>query len=220
MAGSPSSQGGLGRSCTIHTRCGRAPVGAVAELPGAGYLRSIASPVARIVLQLASAHANLGALDVPDRTTIRGVLVSLSLQEAVTIAEGVISWSHTEGTGALTAVVLDTGGHPRVVMRDDGSEFLRVDVALGKAWGALGMGVPSRLLAEKAPHFLDAVAVTSGGRLVPVPGGVIVRRAGDIVGAVGVSGDSAEVDEKAAVHAIEAAGFQADYGQVEEWRRP
>lgn len=144
----------------------------------------------------------------------------LSLKEAVTIAEAVISWSQAEGTGSLTVVVLDPGGHPRVVMRDDGSEFLRVDVALGKAWGALGMGVPSRLLAEKAPHFLDAIAVTSGGRVVPVPGGVIVRRAGEVVGAVGVSGDTAEVDEKGAVHAIEAAGLQADYGQVEDWRRP
>jgi uncharacterized protein GlcG (DUF336 family) len=146
--------------------------------------------------------------------------VTLSLEEAVTIADGVISWSHAEETGSLTVVVLDSGGHPRVIMRDDNSEFLRVDVALGKAWGALGMGVPSRLLAEKAPHFLDAIAVTSRGRVVPVPGGVIVRRAGEIVGAVGVSGDSAEVDEKGAVHAIESAGLQADFGQVAEWRRP
>lgn len=146
--------------------------------------------------------------------------MTLSLKEATSIAESVISWSHTEGTGALTVVVLDSGGHPRVVMRDDRSEFLRVDVALGKAWGALGMGVPSRLLADKAPHFLDAIAVTSGGRVVPVPGGVLVRRDGEIVGAVGVSGDTSEVDEKGAVHGIETAGLQPDYGQVEEWRRP
>lgn len=146
--------------------------------------------------------------------------MSLSLDEAVEVARGVIGWSHEEGTGSLTVAVLDPGGHPRVVMRDDDSEFLRVDIAIGKAWGALGMGVPSRLLGEKAPHFLDAIAVTSGGRVVPVPGGVLVRRDGAIVGAVGVSGDTSEVDEKAAVHAIEAAGLQADYGQVPEWRRP
>lgn len=146
--------------------------------------------------------------------------MDLSLKEATSIAESVISWSHSEDTGSLTVVVLDSGGHPRVVMRDDRSEFLRVDVALGKAWGALGMGVPSRLLAEKAPHFLDAIAVTSGGRVVPVPGGVLVRREGEIVGAVGVSGDTAEVDEKGAVHGIESVGLQADYGQIEEWRRP
>lgn len=146
--------------------------------------------------------------------------MTLTLAEAKTIADAVLSWSHTEGTGALTVVVLDTGGHPRVVLRDDGSEFLRVDIAAGKAWGALGMGVPSRLLGEKAGQFLTAIAATSGGRVVPVAGGVLVRRQGEIVGAVGVSGDTSDTDEKGAIHGIEAAGFQADYGQVEEWRRP
>lgn len=144
----------------------------------------------------------------------------LSLEEAVQIAQEVISWSHGEGTGPLTVAVLDEGGHPRVVMRDDNSEFLRVDIAIGKAAGAVGMGVPSRLLGEKPPHFLDALTAMSGGRVVPVPGGVLVRRDGSVVGAVGVSGDTSEVDEKGAVHAIEAAGLQADYGQVDEWRRP
>lgn len=91
-------------------------------------------------------------------------------------------------------------------MRDDGSEFLRMDVALGKAWGALGMGVPSRLLGKKAPELLHALSATSGGRLVPVAGGVILRSAGEIIGAVGVSGDTAEVDEKAAVHASKQPG--------------
>lgn len=146
--------------------------------------------------------------------------MSLTLEEGLRIAHGVIEWSRDRGTGALTVAVLDAGGHPRVVLRDDASEFLRVDVAIGKAWGALGMGVPSRLLAEKAPHFLDAIAVTSGGRLVPVPGGVLVRREGTLVGAVGVSGDTSEVDEEAAVYAIEAAGLQPDYGQNPDWRRP
>jgi uncharacterized protein GlcG (DUF336 family) len=107
-----------------------------------------------------------------------------------------------------------------VLLRDDGSEFLRVDVAVGKAWGALGMGVPSRLLGEKHGPFLTAIAATSGGRIIPVPGGVIVRRDGLVVGAVGVSGDTSEVDESAAVAGIEEAGLQPDYGQVEEWRRP
>lgn len=146
--------------------------------------------------------------------------MSLSLEEATQIARTVISWSHQEGTGALTVAVLDPGGHPRVVLRDDHSEFLRVDIAVGKAWGALGMGVPTRLLAEKPGQLLNAFAATSGGRLIPVPGGVLIRRGGEIVGAVGVSGDTSEVDEQAAVHAVEAVGLEADYGQVEEWRRP
>ena len=60
----------------------------------------------------------------------------------------------------------------------------------------------------------------SGGKVVPVAGGVIIRSEGAIVGALGVSGDTSQVDEDAAVAAIEGAGFQADFGQVEEWRRP
>jgi uncharacterized protein GlcG (DUF336 family) len=85
------------------------------------------------------------------------------------------------------------------------------------------MGIPRRLLAEKAeavPVFVGALSDMSGGRVVPVPGGVIVRRQGVIAGAVGVSGDTSEVDEAAAVAAIESTGLQADHGQVEGWRRP
>ncbi len=147
----------------------------------------------------------------------------LGLEESRSIADAVLSWGRDQGTGALTVAVLDPGGHPVVVQRGDGSEFLRVDIAIGKAWGALGMGLPSRLLAEKAAHvpqFVTSLGVMSGGRVVPVPGGVLVRRDGVIAGAVGVSGDTSDVDEEAAVHAIEGIGLQADVGQVEEWRRP
>jgi uncharacterized protein GlcG (DUF336 family) len=144
----------------------------------------------------------------------------LSISEAGQIADAVLAWGREEETGALTVAVLDSGGHPVVLMRDDGSEFLRVDIAVGKAWGALGMGLPSRLLAEKHPPFLASLAAMSAGRVVPVPGGVLVRRDGTIIGAVGVSGDTSEIDERAAVHAIESAGLQPDFGQVDEWRRP
>ncbi len=147
----------------------------------------------------------------------------LSLAEADRIADGVLAWGREHETGKLTVAVLDTGGHPIVVKRDDGSEYLRVNLAIAKAWGALGMGLPSRVIAERSEHlgnFFTSLAMVSGGRLVPVAGGVIVRRDGEIVGGVGVSGDISHVDEDAAVAAIEAAGLQADVGQVEEWRRP
>ena len=126
-------------------------------------------------------------------------------------------------TGRLTAAVLDPGGHPIVIKRDDGSEFLRVDIAIGKAWGALGMGLPSRIMAQRVEHipsFFVALAAMSAGKVVPVAGGVLIRQDGTIVGALGVSGDTSHIDEDAAVAAIEGAGFQADFGQVEEWRRP
>lgn len=147
----------------------------------------------------------------------------LSLAEADQIADGVLAWGREHETGKLTVAVLDPGGHPVVVKRDDGSEYLRVDLAIAKAWGALGMGLPSRVIAERSErlgNFFTSLSMVSGGRLVPVAGGVIVRRDGQIVGGVGVSGDISHVDEDAAVAAIEAAGLQADVGQVEEWRRP
>lgn len=150
-------------------------------------------------------------------------MTALSLNEAKAIADGVLEWGEQHDTGALTVSVLDTGGHPILMHRSDGSEFLRIDISIGKAWGALGMGLPGRVLAERAahvPHFVNALGAVSEGRLVPVPGGVLIRRDGEIVGAVGVSGDLSDIDEEAAVHAIESVGLQADFGQVEEWRRP
>lgn len=147
----------------------------------------------------------------------------ISNQEAGTIARGVLSWGREHDSGRLTAAVLDAGGHLVVLERDDGSEFLRVDIAQAKAWGALGMGLPTRVIYERMDHFGDffnALSAVSRGRMIPAPGGVLVRRDGQIVGAVGVSGDRSDVDEQAAVAAIEATGLQADFGQVEEWRRP
>ena len=147
----------------------------------------------------------------------------LTREQADDIADRVLEWGREHDTGRLTAAVLDPGGHPIVVKRDDGSEFLRVDIAIGKAWGALGMGLPSRVMAERVerlPSLFVALAAMSTGKVVPVAGGVIIRDEGAIVGALGVSGDTSHVDEDAAVAAIEGAGFQADIGQVEEWRRP
>jgi len=147
----------------------------------------------------------------------------LTREQADDIADRVLEWGREHDTGRLTAAVLDPGGHPIVVKRDDGSEFLRVDIAIGKAWGALGMGLPSRVMAERVerlPSLFVALAAMSTGKVVPVAGGVIIRDEGAIVGALGVSGDTSHVDEDAAVAAIEGAGFQADFGQVEEWRRP
>jgi uncharacterized protein GlcG (DUF336 family) len=77
----------------------------------------------------------------------------LTRQQADSIADLVLDWGRENDTGRLTAAVLDAGGHPIVIKRDDGSEFLRVNIAVGKAWGALGMGLPGRLMAERVEHF-------------------------------------------------------------------
>lgn len=148
---------------------------------------------------------------------------NLSLAKASTIADTALAEARRLDLKQLTIAVLDSGGHVVLLEREDGSEFLRVDIAIGKAWGALGMGVPSRVLGERAPAaptFMGALTVASGGRFVPGPGGVLVRNDdGTILGAVGVSGDSGDADEAVAVAGIEEAGLLADYGQREEWRR-
>lgn len=150
-------------------------------------------------------------------------MTSLTLAHANTIANAVIAAGHSERLSPLTVAVLDPGGHPIVIQRDDRSEFLRVDIAIGKAWAALGMGVPGRILAERsgaAPAFFNALAAASHGRFVPGAGGVIVRNETDaIVGAVGVSGDSGEADEEAAKAGIQAANLRADWGQETRWHR-
>jgi uncharacterized protein GlcG (DUF336 family) len=148
----------------------------------------------------------------------------LSLGQADRIIEAALAEGRRLELGKLTVAVLDPGGHIIALKREDGSEYLRPDIAIGKAWGALGMGHAGRVLAERAqrmPVFFAALSDMSGGRVVPLAGGVIVRDAsGAVLGAVGVSGDTSERDEEAAVAGITAAGLEPDTGQRPEWRRP
>ncbi|MGI9584686.1 MAG: GlcG/HbpS family heme-binding protein [Acidimicrobiia bacterium] len=151
-------------------------------------------------------------------------MTRLSLAEADTIIDEAIATGRRLDLGRLAVVVLDSGGHPIAMKREDGSEFLRPEIATAKAWGALGMGLPSRLLhkrAQKLPVFMTALTDISGGRLVALPGGVIIRNAdGEILGAVGVSGDVSEPDEVCAVAGVVAAGLEADIGENPDWNRP
>jgi len=138
----------------------------------------------------------------------------LSLDEAAKIIDAAFAHGGEIGCRPLSVAVLDAGGHLLAFMRQDESGILRPEIATGKAYGALGFGLGSRELTEKNPLFLAAVASASGGRMVPVPGGVLVRRqpGGDIIGAVGISGDNSGNDEACAIAGIEAAGLDADPG--------
>jgi uncharacterized protein GlcG (DUF336 family) len=116
------------------------------------------------------------------------------------------------GYQPLTVVVLDAGGHLVVAEREDGSSNSRFEIAFAKAHGALALGIGSRALmarAEQQPYFIAAATSAIGGSLVPVPGGVLVRDSDSLIGAVGVSGDSSDNDEAAAVAGIRAAGLSA-----------
>jgi len=141
--------------------------------------------------------------------------MSVTLAQASTIVDAALKKAREMSLAPLTVAVLDAGGHLVAFKREDKSGILRYDIAYGKAWGALGMGFGSRALFERAantPQFFNALYAASGGRVVTNPGGVLIRDGGDIVGAVGISGDTSDKDEACAVAGVEAAGLQADPG--------
>jgi uncharacterized protein GlcG (DUF336 family) len=141
---------------------------------------------------------------------------SLTLAQASTIVDVALKTGREANFQPLTVAVLDAGGHLIAFKREDKSGLLRFDIAFGKAWGALGMGFGGRTLAGRAPKsqlFFTTLAAASGGRFVPVIGGILIRdAAGDVIGAVGISGDASENDEKCGIAGIEAAGLKADPG--------
>ena len=132
--------------------------------------------------------------------------MSIGLETAKSITAGVRAAGRDHGLKPLTVVVLDAGGHVVSVEREDGSSNSRFEIAFGKAYGALALGMGSRSLmarAEQQAYFITAAAAAIGGRLVPVPGGVLVKdAAGSVVGCVGVSGDTSDNDELAAIAGI------------------
>ena len=112
----------------------------------------------------------------------------------------------------LTVAVLDAGGHLVSFQREDRSGIIRFDIAYGKAYGALGMGFGSRELFNRTannPTFMATLSTVSGGRLVPVAGGVLILEGDQVIGAVGISGDVSDNDEICALAGIEAAGLTA-----------
>ena len=144
---------------------------------------------------------------------------SLTLEVASLIVDKSLEKGREQKFAPLTVAVLDAGGHLKVLKREDGSSLLRPEIAMGKAWGVLGMGFGGRELAQRAaknPGFFGALSNLSDGRMVPVPGGVIIRSpSGEILGSVGISGDTSDNDEICAVHGIKAAGLIPDTGSKE-----
>ena len=143
-------------------------------------------------------------------------MTALTLDQASTIVDQALAKGRELKLQPLTVVVLDAGGHLKAMKREDRSSLLRPEIAGGKAWGVLGMGFGGREFARRAaanPGFVQALTVASGGRIVPVPGGVLIRDdGGEIVGSVGISGDTSDKDEACAVHGIRSAGLTPDTG--------
>lgn len=138
----------------------------------------------------------------------------LTAEAADAVVRAAIACSHDHDFKPLTVAVLDAGGHLVAFLREDGSGIMRPDIAIGKAWGAIGMGMNSRLIRDRLadrPSFQNALSAVSGGKFVPVPGGVLIRDGdGGVIGAVGVSGDTSDKDEVCAIAGIKMAGLIAD----------
>ena len=143
-------------------------------------------------------------------------MAEISLRRARTMIKAALNHGREHGMKPLAVVVLDAGGYVKAFEREDGASNYRFDIARGKAHGAIGMGLGSRALfnrAEQQSYFVTAVNGLEGTALVPVPGGVLIRdKKGALLGAVGISGDTSDNDEAAAVSGIEAAGLVAETG--------
>ncbi|WP_374303314.1 heme-binding protein [Paracoccus sp. (in: a-proteobacteria)] len=141
--------------------------------------------------------------------------MTLTLALAQELAEQCLSRAQELKLKPLTVAVLDASGQLKVLLRQDGTSLMRPDIAQGKARGAIGMGLGSRALYQRAqeqPYFIQAMNAIAGGSLVPVPGGVLIKNGDAIIGAVGITGDTSDNDEACAVHAIEKLGLVADPG--------
>jgi len=141
----------------------------------------------------------------------------ITLEQANTIIEAAHAEGKKRSLAPLTVVVLDAGGHIKALSRADAASFMRPQIAMAKAWGAIGLGVSSRKLGdmgEERPMFMNALINIADQKLLPVPGGVLVRDENNLaIGSVGITGDLSDEDEHCAVTGIQAAGLAADTGK-------
>jgi uncharacterized protein GlcG (DUF336 family) len=139
--------------------------------------------------------------------------MSLSLHKAQSLITYALAAAREANMKPLSIVILDERGTLKAMVSEDGTSLKRPDIAHGKAYGALSLGVGSRALNKMAlerPHFIAAASHAVGGSLIPVPGGVLIRdETGALLGAMGISGDTSDNDELAAVSAITSLGWQA-----------
>lgn len=136
---------------------------------------------------------------------------SLTLTQAQQIIAAALANAREAGYQPMGLAVLDASGDLKAFAREDGASMFRFDIARGKAWGAVGMGVSSRILGQRAkenPNFFLSLAATSNGRFLPQTGAVLIKDAdGTVLGAVGASGGTGEQDEAICMAGVAAVGL-------------
>ena len=145
-------------------------------------------------------------------------MAKLKLAQAEKMVDTALAEARKLNLAPIAVAVLDAGGHIMVFKREDGAGIVRFDIAYGKAWGALGMGFGTREITERAakfPAFITALTTISQGRAVPSPGGVLILDENrEVIGAVGISGDTGDNDELCALAGIAVTGFAAAPGKI------
>ena len=138
---------------------------------------------------------------------------TLTLETANIIINTATNKARKLNMAPITVEVLDAAGHLKAMQREDGATMIREQIATAKAWGAVSMGISSRSLAsvaEERPIFMNALLNMAEGKIMPMPGGVLIRDTkNNLIGAVGISGDISDHDERCAIAGIEAVGFIA-----------
>ncbi|MDB5796410.1 MAG: hypothetical protein JWP36_312 [Paucimonas sp.] len=155
---------------------------------------------------------------------LHGIHTSLDLSLAERIVDAAIAVRKAEAILPLAVAVLDAGGNLVAFKRENGCGVMRFDIAFGKAYAALGMGMSSRLIRDRLaarPAFQGALAAASDGRFIPVPGGVLILGPdGMAIGAVGISGDASDKDEYCAIEAVRAANCGSEPAAPNpDWRQ-
>ncbi|RMD94701.1 MAG: heme-binding protein [Alphaproteobacteria bacterium] len=141
-------------------------------------------------------------------------MATVGLRKARTIIRKALAKAREMELKPLSVVVVDAGGHVIAFEREDGASPGRFDIARGKAYGAVMTGMPGSALRDRAEaqaYFVNALNGLWGGRMVPVPGGILLRDSrGNVIGAVGVTGDTSENDAIAGMAGVEAAGLTGE----------
>ncbi len=138
-------------------------------------------------------------------------MASLTLAQAQQIIHSALAKARSGGYKPMGIAVLDEAGALKAFAREDGASMFRFEVAQAKAWGAVGMGVASRVLGQRAkdnPNFFVSLAATAHGKFLPQTGAVVIKdAAGQVIGAAGASGGTGDEDEAICIAGIEAAGL-------------
>ena len=142
-------------------------------------------------------------------------MTELSLQQANELILEVLRMAHEKAMPPLAVAVLDSGAHLKAFQREDGVSFLRAQIAQAKAWGALALACNTDQLAKRYQQgevqqgFINALNTMTEGKIIPLPGGVLVRNdRSEIIAAVGAAGGPSEDDEACVCTAIESLGFK------------